>query len=342
MIPRRLRRRSRLWYFVQNFARLSVPRRIYQRRLAALLEQSAGRDAEEIRRRVDYYFRVREPFHVSAGAEQPHFQLFAKRHNYQFDLLEHVRRFDRSLRLDYAFGDFTSLPSHPTLVKARPIGPGNENAILFPLNKVRHFHFVEDDLSFESKIPKLVWRGRGSHENRRRFLERHADNPRCDVGEHPAPAEARWRKPYLTVYQQLRYRFVLSLEGNDVATNLKWILSSNSLCFMPRPRFETWFMEGTLIPDVHYVLLRDDFADVDEKLEHYTTHTDDARRILRNAHAYVARFRDPEREAIVSLLVLWRYFSLSGQLDAATPWPLPFGSAPDAECDGKPLRANES
>ena len=50
------------------------------------------------------------------------------------------------------------------------------------------------------------------------------------------------------MYDNLNYKFILAIEGYDVATNLKWIMSSNSLAVMPRPTYATWFMEGTLIP----------------------------------------------------------------------------------------------
>ena len=33
-------------------------------------------------------------------------------------------------------------------------------------------------------------------------------------------------------------RYALSLEGNDVATNLKWLLASNSVVVMPSPTME--------------------------------------------------------------------------------------------------------
>lgn len=37
----------------------------------------------------------------------------------------------------------------------------------------------------------------------------------------------------MSVEDQKRYRYIVSLEGYDVATNLKWIMNSNSLCLMP-------------------------------------------------------------------------------------------------------------
>jgi len=72
----------------------------------------------------------------------------------------------------------------------------------------------------------------------------------------------------MTIDEQLEYKFILSLEGNDVATNLKWIMSSNSLAFMPRPKYETWFMEGNLVPNHHYILIKDDYSDLEERLKY--------------------------------------------------------------------------
>ena len=80
----------------------------------------------------------------------------------------------------------------------------------------------------------------------------------CDAGiSTPRPEyPPEWTKPHISMYDHLNYKFILAIEGYDVATNLKWIMSSNSLAVMPRPTYETWFMEGTLIPGYHYVEIR--------------------------------------------------------------------------------------
>ena len=38
---------------------------------------------------------------------------------------------------------------------------------------------------------------------------------------------------------------------------------------MTPPRFETWFMEGRLVPDVHYVALAEDYSDLEAKLAEF-------------------------------------------------------------------------
>ena len=109
------------------------------------------------------------------------------------------------------------------------------------------------------------------------------------------------------------YKFILALEGNDVASNLKWIMSSNSIAVMPRPTCETWFMEGTLIPDYHYIEIKPDFSDLEERLNYYIEHVDESLEIIRHAHEYVSQFKDKRRENLISLLVLDKYFKMTGQ-----------------------------
>lgn len=115
----------------------------------------------------------------------------------------------------------------------------------------------------------------------------------------------------LTINQQLKYKYILSIEGNDVASNLKWIMSSNSLCFMAKPKYETWFMEGRLDADVHYVQVKDDYSDLEDKVAYYSENEDEALRIIANANAYVDQFKNKSRERLISLLVLEKYFKLT-------------------------------
>ena len=119
----------------------------------------------------------------------------------------------------------------------------------------------------------------------------------------------------MSLKEQLNYKFILSIEGTDVASNLKWIMSSNSLAFMVKPKYETWFMEGKLIPDYHYILLKDDYSNLNEKIKYYTEHINEAKQIIKNANNYVHQFKNKEQEDIISLLVLKKYFEQSKQLN---------------------------
>jgi len=263
--------------------------------------------------RLGYYnqltssFTLRNPRNLSHLLAEP-------RNVYFHDLFEYVRYFG-ACDFNYVFGDVTDVPEEPALVKSRPIGPGNERSVLFKLEKMRHFHFVRDRWSFREKFPKLAWRGRlhlnVKKETRLSLLQGFCSSPLCDVGHvNRGEQYSQFRRDPMSITEQLRYKYLLSLEGVDVATNLKWIMSSNSLCFSQRPRFETWFMEGSLIPGFHYVEIADDFRDLEDRIIYYESHPDEAMEIIKNANAYVEQFRDPVKEDLLCMLVLERYLRL--------------------------------
>lgn len=112
-----------------------------------------------------------------------------------------------------------------------------------------------------------------------------------------------------------KYKFILSLEGNDVASNLKWVMNSNSLCVMPKPNYESWFMESKLQAGVHYAEINDDYSNVEAVLDYYLSHAKEAQEIITNAQKYCANFQNPRVEEACNLLVLRKYFYLSGQID---------------------------
>ncbi|MFM8378596.1 MAG: glycosyl transferase family 90 [Planctomycetia bacterium] len=307
-------------YYARNMLRWCLPRAITRLRLAGMLASLAGRpDRDLIEYRVDYCNKLDAVTPLSASAPRiGDLRLGRKLTVYFFDCYEYLRWFDPALRWQYLFGDIRDVPPEPTIVKSRPIHGDNRNSVLLNLDKVRHFIFLNDRLSFAEKRDQAIFRGSISHKpHRRKFLEMFHGHPLCDarsVKDGPdVPAE--WRGGPLTLYDHLRYKFIISLEGNDVASNLKWAMSSNSVAVMPRPTYETWFMEGTLEPEEHYIEIRPDYADLEEKLRYYIAHPAEAERISDNAHAYVRRFFDPRHELLTSLLVLQKYFRLTGQLE---------------------------
>lgn len=328
-----LRFKSRkLRFYAGGVASLLIPDGFYRQRLDRLMAPMPAEEREAVLQRVDYYNRLASPFDPGATAVRIGDFRYEKRGAYYLDAKQVMRHFDPELRFAYRFGDVTWVAETPTVVKSRPIcreaqsghstQPQNANNLLLKLNRVRHFHFVDDRLPFAAKKPGVVWRGKCFHEHRAAVLRDYSRHPRMDIGQsHAKRRHQPDYRPFLSIEAQLQYKFVLSLEGKDVATNLKWILSSNSLCLMPPPRYETWFMEGTLEPYVHYVPLADDCSDLEAKMDYYTAHPDEAEAIVRNANAHVAKFLDPHRERLISLLVMQKYFVLSGQL-AAQPSPL--------------------
>ena len=148
-----------------------------------------------------------------------------------------------------------------------------------------------------------------------RSMEMYFHHPMCDLGDvsKNTTDPAEWRTEKKTINEHLDYKFIMALEGIDVASNLKWVMSSNSIAVMPRPTCETWFMEGTLIPNYHYIEIKPDFSDLEERLNYYIEHVDESLEIINHAHEYVSQFKDKRRENLISLLVLDKYFKMTGQ-----------------------------
>jgi len=280
------------------------------------LLKEAAKDVDVIQR-VEYYNQCNHSFHIPNDTKTIYqFIQNEKKKTYYFDLLEYLRYFNKQLKISYLFGDITYVPKTPTIVKSRPISDNNCNSILMKLNKIRHFIFVEDKIKFENKKDMLVWRGKCYTPHRQKFIQKFYNKNFCNVGQTNTKGETNqpWQKEKMQLQEQLQYKFILAIEGNDVASNLKWVMSSNSLAFMPKPKYETWFMEGSLIPNYHYVLLKDDFSDLEEKIIYYSKHIDEAMQIIYNAHIHVKQFKNKHKEKLISLLVLYKYFQKSGQL----------------------------
>lgn len=311
-------------YFLRSFARYAAPKWLFRRRLEQVLSRARQRpDWEYLLGRVAYYNKLTSCPTPPRGLHPLGGHTFARgvRSAYFFDTYEFTRWFDDALLWHTVPGDVTTVPDVPAVVKSRPIGGDNARSVLLNLDKQRHFVFLQDDIPFREKQDRAIFRGainchHPNHLLRLRFMQMYYGSAVCDAGisNRNAKLPPEWTRPLIPMYDHLRYKFILTIEGNDVATNLKWVMSSNSLAVMPRPVYETWFMEGTLRPDYHYVEIRADYSDLEERMRYYIEHPDRAEAIIANAHAYVDQFRDRERERIISLLVLQRYFERTGQL----------------------------
>ena len=305
-------------YYARNVLRQLEPRAWFRHRLPRLIDEACRRsDFDEIKRRVNYYCRIEPGTILPSGCPTLAEHRPGSQKVYFFDSYEYTRYFPPHLRWSFAPGDAPDVTETPTVMKCRPTSADTAIAVLLNLDKVRHFIFLDDPASWEDKSPTAIYRGRmGRNPSRRAIMERYLGNPRVDAGDVSRPGRVpdEWLKPKLTLYAHLGHRFILCPEGNDVASNLKWVMSTNTLAVMPRPRWETWFMEGSLEPERHYVEVKPDFSDLEERMDHYLGHPALAREIIAEAHAHVDRFRDRHREDLVSLLTLHKYFRNTGQI----------------------------
>lgn len=307
---------------------LFVPRAWYRHQRETIL---GGLDEDEravVAQRVAYYNKLSPPVSIGDATTVGHYHFPIRKRNYQgtmtrlstffFDLFNVLKYFPSDRRFLCELGDVTEVPAKPAFVKSRPIGEHNANAVVLKLNAHRHFKFVTDNTPFREKKDMLVSRTTWCNARpwRRRFCEMFVDHPMCDVGKsRPEPNEDFQKsvKGYMSREEQMRYKFIACIEGNDVATSLKWVMSSNSVAVSPPMRYETWFMEGRLIPGYHYIEVRPDYSDLIDKLHYYIDHPAEAEAIIAHAHEWVRQFLSPRLELATQLAVADKYFKLTNE-----------------------------
>ena len=141
-------------------------------------------------------------------------------------------------------------------------------------------------MPWDDKRSVAFWRGAATgiindrwQASRYHLLTRwaHSSDPRVNVGMTFLPMSTKnatrdaaliaTAKPGTSPTSMLRYRCLISAEGYDVATNLKWALWSASAVIMPRPTVCSWLMEDRLEPWVHYVPVAPDFSNLTEAVD---------------------------------------------------------------------------
>ena len=132
-------------------------------------------------------------------------------------------------------------------------------------------------------------------------------SPETERGTQPE----RWSqyvKAKLSRRQMQDFRYIISVEGNDKDSGLNWKLGSGRVVMMAKPTATSWLMETRLVPGVHYVLLKDDFSDLEERVQWCEAHPLDAKRIAGNAIAFMRQFADERAELMLEGAVLRHYF----------------------------------
>lgn len=186
-------------------------------------------------------------------------------------------------------------PNLPSVSKARKIDKeGKHSSIIWPLRLGHHFDrqfeklLSAKDTAWRLKKHAIVWRGActGTGERNRgasqtgsrlifvqKFALRNETDSKMNIGmigscsPFGTRLEQKYFKEEMNVEKMLSYKYLLSLEGNDVATGLKWKLASSSVVFMPEPTAESFAMEGLLQPFVHYIPIQKDGSDLEKMIQ---------------------------------------------------------------------------
>lgn len=225
-------------------------------------------------------------------------------HDFQFLSLPHIKKFRDATNSK----DLERITSQECSSIVPPMtGMSVLQPIVWKLATHRHFglldHVAVKDIPWEEKQNIAIFRGqltgsRDGYDGTLSDIQNCLNMRRCRlVYEHANSklvnaklTNTRGRLPdklggvkltteSVTIRHLLRYKGIIMLEGNDVASGLKWSLLSNSVVLMPIPKHTSWAMEELLVPWVHYVPLADDLSDVEMKMQWVINHSDHARRI---------------------------------------------------------------
>jgi len=221
----------------------------------------------------------------------------------------------------YYHGDNAYHSNRVTIVKNR-IHHG-DGVILKCLNFDRHwkdYYNKPVDLDIDNKIEKIIWRGTSTGQpdrpgNRFDLVEKWFNkHPNINIGFNMIcqgkEAYSEYVKEDCSMSEMLKYKYILSIPGNDKDSGLNWKLNSNSVILMPRPRLTSWLMETTLLPGIHYVLLNDDYNDLEQKLVWCNNHQDQCKQIVKNANNFMDQFKNIDNEKIIEERVINKYFDI--------------------------------
>ncbi len=213
-------------------------------------------------------------------------------------------------------GDGRPSPEAPIFCKARRL-PDPGYAIPFPIKYGRHFGPVAKvdgiDIPFREKDDRLIWRGATTghfpldgetRPGARAYIPsitakmtgKDVDIGFSEITPNIDPATALRIEPFvkdgLDMRAHLRSKYILCLEGNDVATSLKWILYSNSVPVMPHPGVESWACESLLRPFTHYVPVAADLSDLADVHAWCIANEEKCERIAQNGKSFMQAFLD--------------------------------------------------
>ncbi len=257
---------------------------------------------------IDYY---------NAGGLNPF--VLKEYHDPLKQLLIKTGNVERNLIVEY--GDIQHQTNALSISKNRHI-KCVDGVIVRCFNFIRHwekYYNRPKDILFQDKISKIFWRGASTGRpdfpgNRFKMLDIwFGKNENIDIGFFKICQDraeySKYLKDFCHPHAFLKYKYILSVEGNDKDSGLQWKLNSNSVVLMPRPKVTSWLMEHTLIADYHYVLISDEFEDLEDKLNWCKNNEQKCLDIIKNANTFMGQFSDKDKEEELELDVIRTYFN---------------------------------
>ncbi|WP_258932383.1 hypothetical protein [Flavobacterium oreochromis] len=149
-------------YYLNNIILNSLPKSIFRDQYYKIINDFNSRtDKDYILERVNYYNKLNKNKDLASNAKKLKENKIDKAGSvYYYDTEFITRYFNPSLKFFTCYGDIIDIPKEPSILKSRPILGNNENSVLLNLDKVRHFIFLNDNKIFETKLNKVIFRGK--------------------------------------------------------------------------------------------------------------------------------------------------------------------------------------
>lgn len=151
-------------------------------------------------------------------------------------------------------------------------------------NGFRSFH---KGLVFSNKISKIVYASRTNRSTKYNFLTR----PDIILNQREYFMSDAVPKTNIIcagdgsiqATDMIQYKYILDIDGYSSTWDATaWKMNSGSVLFKTNSRWRQWFYEE-FKPWIHYVPIKDDFSDIDQKYEWCESHQEECKRIVANA-----------------------------------------------------------
>ena len=154
-------------------------------------------------------------------------------------------------------------------------------------NLYKSFRSIHRGIPFSQKINKIVFGCRKERGSKYNFVERRdiEINQRsyfysdfCDK-KNMVFEEDGW----ITEYDMISYKYILNIDGNASTWDATaWKLNSGSVIFKVDAPWVQWFYSEYL-PYVHYIPIKDDMSDLQEKYQWCEEHPEECEKIVENS-----------------------------------------------------------
>lgn len=236
---------------------------------------------------------------------------------------------NENFKFRYTTADQNLPLNDPTFCHSRPINNIGK-CVLLPLTELwmmsERIHEIKKDIPFKNKINGVFWRGTNSGDDKNfklydlraqritmveKFYNYKPEIFNIGFSDMRYSKKSKlnldYCKDFKSLEDQLKYKFIMAVEGNDVASNLAWILLSNSIPICPKHYIESWFCEGKLKPWKHYVPVKNDFSDLEENYNKCLNDNDLCNKIILYSKLFAYQYMDREREFKIIKKVVQNY-----------------------------------